>query len=144
MPLKCISMTRSKVTEMRIRIGRILAVAILAEILAVLTLVVIVALFGPSEPTAAQAYAERIGFWVGPIAGFIFTLIGGWWVAKSLANSRLLNGFVLGVIVASIDISILVLSGAEFMPVFVISNIGRIIAGSLGGWLAGRYEQNAT
>ena len=136
-------MTRSKVTEMRIRIGRILAVAILAEILAVLTLVVIVTLFGPSEQAAAQAYAERLGFWVGPIAGFLFTLIGGWWVARSLANSRLLNGFVLGVVVAGIDISILVLSGADFMPVFAISNIGRIIAGSLGGWLAGRYEQNA-
>ena len=127
---------------MRIRIGRILVFAILAEILAVLTLVVIVALFGPSDPAAAQAYAERIGLWVGPIAGFLFTLAGGWWIARRLANSQVLNGFVLGVAVALIDISILLLSGAEFLPIFAISNIGRVIAGALGGWLASQYKQN--
>ena len=129
---------------MHIRPGRILVVAILAETLAVLTLVLAVALFGPSEPSAAQAYAERIGLWVGPIAGFLFTMAGGWWVAKNLANSQVRSGFVLGVVVAIIDISILLLSGAEFLPIFAISNIGRVIAGSLGGWLASRYGHNAT
>ena len=128
---------------MRIRIGRILVFAILAEILAVLTLVLIVALFGPPDPAAAQAYAERTGFWVGPLAGFAFTLMGGWWIARSLTNSQVLNGFALGVVVALIDISILVMSGAEFLPVFVYSNVGRIIAGSLGGWLAGRVNKRA-
>ena len=128
---------------MRIRIGRILGFAILAEVLAVLTLVLIVALFGPSDPAEAQAYAERIGLWVGPIAGFLFTLAGGWWIARSLVNSQVLNGLVLGVVVAIIDISILLLSGAEFLPIFAISNIGRVIAGSLGGLLASRYKQNA-
>ena len=128
---------------MNIKFGRIVVIAILAEILAVLTLVVIVTLFGPSDPAAAQAYAERNGFWVGPIAGFAFTLIGGWWIARSLANSQVLNGFALGIVVAIIDISILVLSGAEFLPILAIANIGRVIAGSLGGWLASRYKQNA-
>ena len=128
---------------MRIRMGRIFVIAILAEILANLALVVIVALFGPADPAAAQAYAESTGFWVGPLAGFAFTLIGGWWIARSLANSQVLNGFALGVAVALIDISILVMSGAEFLPVFVYSNVGRIFAGSLGGWLAGRVTQRA-
>ena len=127
---------------MRIRPGRILIFEILAEILAVLTLVVIVALFGPSEPEAAQDYAERLGILVGPIAGFLFTLAGGWWIARRLAHSQVLNGLVLGMVVAIIDISILVLSGTEFQPVFAISNIGRIIAGTLGGWLASRYGKN--
>ena len=128
---------------MYIRPGRILVVAILAETLAVLTLVLAVALFGPSEPSAAQAYAERIGLWVGPIAGFLMTLAGGWWVAKDLANFQLRNGFVLGLVVAMIDISILLLSGADFQLIFAISNIGRVVAGSLGGWLADQYRKNA-
>jgi len=128
--------------KMRFRIGRIFAVGLLAEFLAVLSLVLIVAAIGPSDPDAAQSYAERIGLWVGPIAGFLFTLIGGWWIAKGLAEFQLINGFVLGVVAATIDITILVLSGAEFMLVFAVSNIGRVIAGSLGGWLAGLRAEN--
>ncbi len=127
---------------MRVRVGRIILIAILAEFLAVLTLIVIVALFGPSEPTAAQAYAERLGYWVGPIAGFSFTLLGGWWIAKGLADSQVLNGFALGVAVAIIDVSIIVLSGADFLPIFVASNAGRVVAGTAGGWIAYRLGRS--
>ena len=126
---------------MRIRIGRILIAALLAEFLAVLVLVLIVAVAGPSEPAAAQAYAARLGYWVGPIAGFLFTMAGGWWVAKNLDEAHVLNGFVLGVAVAAIDVSILVLSGSGFKLIFAISNIGRVIAGTIGGWIAGRYRR---
>ena len=127
---------------MPIRIGRILIGAVLAEFLAVLALVLIVAVFGPSDQAAAEAYAQRLGYWVGPLAGFVFTLIAGWWVAKNLTNYHLANGFVLGVAVAVIDISILVASGSGFQLIFAVSNIGRVIAGSIGGWLAGRSVQD--
>lgn len=123
---------------MNIRVGRIILAAIAAEVLAVLALVLLVMLFGPRESAAAQAYAERLGYWVGPIAGFGSCLAGGWWVARGAASSRVLNGLVLGIVVAAIDVAILVLSGATFQLVFAVSNIGRIIAGSTGGWLADR------
>ena len=103
-----------------------------------LTLVLLVALLGPSDQAAAQAYAERLGYWVGPIAGFVFCLLGGWWVAKGLSGAHVLNGLILGAAVAAIDLAILLVSGAEFHPVFAVSNIGRVVAGSLGGSLAGR------
>ncbi len=120
--------------------GAIAIAAIAAEILAIVALVLIVALVGPAEPEAAQAYAERLGYWVGPIGGFAACVLAGWWVARGLAAAHILNGFILGAAVAAIDGSILVASGAAFEPVFAISNIGRVIAGSIGGWLASRSE----
>lgn len=128
---------------MQLRVGRIVATAVAAEVLAVLSLVLLVGLFGPSDSAAVQAYAERLGYWVGPIAGFGFCLLGGYWVARGLTGSQVLNGFVLGLVVAGIDIAILVASGTAFEPVFAVSNIGRIIAGSLGGWIAHRFQSSS-
>ena len=121
---------------MRIRVGRIIVFALLAEFLAVLALVLIVAVFGPADPDAAAAYAQQLGNWVGPIGGFVFTLLAAWWVARRLTDAQLLHGFLVGVAVAAIDVAILVLSAAEFQWLFVASNVGRIVAGTLGGWLA--------
>lgn len=121
---------------MKIKAGRILLVAIASEVLAVLTLVLIVALFGPSDPAEAPAYARRLGFWVGPIAGFGYTLIGAWWIARKLGELQILHGVLLGVAVAAIDVTLLVLGGGEFLPIFVASNIGRVVAGYIGGWIA--------
>ncbi|NNE08527.1 MAG: hypothetical protein HKN20_08195 [Gemmatimonadetes bacterium] len=123
---------------MRIRIGRIIGGAFLVEVLAILTLTVIVALSGFTDADEAAAYAERIGYLVGPIAGFVFCFVLGWWVARGLASGHLMHGLLLGAGAAAIDIAILVASGAAFEPVFVISNAGRLAAGALGGWLAGR------
>jgi hypothetical protein len=130
---------------MGIRVGRIIIAAISAEILAVLTLVIIVALFGPGEPEAARSFAERSGLWVGPVAGFALTMLGGWWVAKNLLDAHLLNGLVLGITAAAVDIAILVAAGSEFQAVFAFSNIGRVLAGTIGGWIAsvaGRSRQS--
>ncbi len=128
---------------MQNRFIRIAVIAVIAEILAVAALVVVIAIFGPSEQEALQAYAERLGYWIGPIAGFCFTLFGGWWVAKGLSGQHILNGLLLGVTVAAIDITILVANGAEFQTMFAISNIGRVVAGSIGGWLAARSNSDS-
>jgi hypothetical protein len=125
---------------MKIRLVRILIAAIAAEVLGVIALVIVVALFGPSEKTAAEAYAMKLGFWVGPISGFVFCLLGGFWVARGLANAQVLNGFIMGLAGAGIDVAILAVTGTllPFEPIFALSNVGRIIAGTLGGWLAKR------
>jgi hypothetical protein len=61
------------------RIGRVFGAALAIEAMAILLLVVMVAAFGPKDPAAAQAYAERMGQWVGPIggAGLCFWAVGG-------------------------------------------------------------------
>ena len=114
----------------------LLAIAI--EAVAVLILVLIIAVFGPADPDAAQAYAERLGYWVGPIAGFSLCVGGGWLVARALTADHVKHGMLLGAMVAAIDVAILVAGGASFQPIFVVSNLGRVVAGSLGGWVAGR------
>ena len=98
----------------------------------------LVTLFGPSGADAAQAWAERLGYWVGPISGFAHCLLGGLWVARGLHAAHVLNGLILGLVVAGIDVGILVASGAAFKSIFAVSNIGRVIAGTIGGWIARR------
>lgn len=121
---------------MRSQIGRTVIAALVIEALAIALLFVLVALFGPNDGVAAQAYAERLGQWVGPIGGAILCLWGGWWLTSNLSAGHVRNGLVLGAAVAVIDIALLVLSGAAFQVVFVASNAARLIAGALGGWLA--------
>ena len=121
---------------MTLKLGRILIAAIVAEVVAILALVIIVFIFGPSDPAAAQAYAEKMGLWVGPIAGFITCFLGGWWVAKNLVKDHLINGLALGIAVAIIDLALFLLSGESLMLLIIASNIGRIVAGTLGGWIA--------
>ena len=77
---------------MTIRVKRIVFTAVAAEVLAVLMLIILVTLFGPSDADAAQAYAERLGYWVGPISGFALCLLGGLWVARGLHAAHVLNG----------------------------------------------------
>ena len=115
---------------------RMLLLAVAIEAAAVLLLVLLVAALGPADPAAAQALAERLGYWFGPIAGFFLCLGGGWLVARRLTEGHVLRGLVLGAMVASIDIAILVASGATFQPMLVFSNLGRLVAGSLGGFVA--------
>ena len=123
---------------MKVRIARTLVTALVVEILAIATLVVAVALFGPSEAEAAQEWAGQTGRWLGPVAGFIFCVFGGWFVARGAAAEHVVHGLLLGAVVAAIDIGLLLAGGSEFETVFVLSNVGRLIAGALGGWLAGR------
>jgi hypothetical protein len=121
---------------MRATIGRTVIAALFIEALAIALLFVLVALFGPNDRVAAQAYAERLGQWEGPISGAVLCFLGGWWLTRSLSSGHFLNGLILGAVVAVIDIALLVLSGAAFQFVFVVSNGMRLGAAALGGWLA--------
>ena len=123
---------------MKLNIKRILLTAVLIEIVAVLLLVLLVALAGPSDPDGAQAFAQRTGSWFGPIAGFTLCLIGGWYVARRITSVQVLSGIVLGLAVAIIDGGLLVASESEFKMIFVLSNVAKILSGGLGGWFAGR------
>ena len=44
------------------------------------------------------------------------------------------NGLALGVIVAVLDLTLLIVSGAPFSALMVLSAIGRIGGGYVGGW----------
>lgn len=125
---------------MKIQIGKTLVTAFVVEILAIAVLVIAVALFGPGEAEADQAWAAETGRWLGPLAGFLFCVLGGWFVARTATSDRVIHGLALGVTVALIDVALLVAGGSGFEMIFLISNVGRVVAGAFGGWLTARQS----
>lgn len=125
------------------KIGRMILLAVAIEALSIVVLVVLVAIFGPADSAAAQEYAQRLGYWVGPLAGFVLCIGGGWLVARNLTTGHVPRGLLLGAMVAAIDITILIASGSGFQVVFLVSNLGRLVGGSLGGWLALKTTRSA-
>lgn len=129
---------------MQVRWIRILIGAAAAEAAAVLVLVILVAIFGPEDPNGVQAYAERLGRFVGPFAGALFGVIGGYLVARGEKQNCLLQGVLFGLLFAVIDVALLIAGNASFAWLFVISNAGRIIGGSGGGLIAGGTLRSVT
>ncbi len=122
---------------MRRPLGRIIAAVLLAEGGGVCVLVALVAIFGP-HGAGDQAFAERLGAWVGPSTGFLFCLAGGFWVARRAGTQHASNGLLVGLIAAALDLSMGMALGARMGPLLLLSNVGRIVAGLAGGRLAER------
>jgi|SRR5688572_24488067 len=121
---------------MKIRWMRLIAGAIAAEVLAILILILLVAIFGPRDQAQAQAYAQKLGLWVGPLAGLVLSFLGALWVSRELASGRLLHGFLFGLVYALVDVALLVVAQAPFAWLFVASDGGKVLAGLAGGLLA--------
>lgn len=117
---------------------RLIVAAVVVEFAAILALVLLVAVFGPKDSAAAQVFAARLGTWVGPIGGALFTFLAAWWLGRRDAAGGLGQGIALGALVALIDIALLVAGGAAFQWLFVASNAAKLAAGALGGGLAAR------
>ena len=117
---------------------RLVLGAVGVEITSILILVVFVAIFGPREIVAAQAFAEKSGVWVGPIAGALLSLTGAFLIARRLSASRVLHGALFGVCVVFVDVAILLAMRAPFAWILLVSNVAKLIAGYLGGVWAAR------
>lgn len=122
---------------MKLRYGRIITAAIGAEVIGVLSLIILVIIFGPSDKDSTQKFAEALGNWVGPISGFLLCMLGGYWVGYNSANP-ILNGTCMGMAGAILDIVIAMLLGAVFSPLLFFSNAGRIVGGATGGFIASK------
>ena len=122
-----------------IRIGRITLATIVSELTPILLLVVVVLIYETKgvDPQTRQAFAERVGMWLGPIAGAIATFGFGFLAARRTARP-LLHGTLVGVAVALLDAVIIFASGATFIPLFAASWAGKILAGVVAGLLAAR------
>jgi hypothetical protein len=86
--------------------------------------------------TARMFEMQDVALWSGPAAGFVFCLLGGWWVARGAGAAHERNGIALGIAVAAIDLMLLVASGAPFGPLMLSSVAGRVLGGYCGGALA--------
>lgn len=128
MPLPSINWRRSSVA------------VLLGETIPIGALIAIVALVGPRDPEGAQAFAQTAGVWVGPIAGaFVVCALSFW--AGSASSKPVRQGALIGTAVAIIDVALLASTGAPFALLFVVSNVGKILAGTLGGWLSQKRNQ---
>jgi hypothetical protein len=115
---------------------RIVVGSLIAELLPIAALIAVVAAFGPGNAADARLFAERVGRWVGPISGFVATLAVGYWVARRAPQRPRGHGMAIGVGAMILDVSILLASSPPFDWVFVVSNLGRLLAGWLAGSLA--------
>lgn len=115
---------------------------IAAEVTAILILVLIVAIFGPRDQTQAQAYAEKHGQWVGPLAGVVLSFLGALWVSRGLTSGHLLHGTLFGAIYAVIDAALIVAAQAPFAWLFVASDAGKLLAGIAGGLVAAKVTSH--
>jgi hypothetical protein len=124
-----------------LRVTRIVLAAPIAELLAVL------GMLGPSvvqfatldaTVTARMLEMQATALWSAPAAGFLFSLLGGWWVARGAEFTHERNGVVLGAGVAVIDLALLLVSGAPLGALVVSSFVSRIVGGYCGGMIARR------
>jgi hypothetical protein len=107
------------------------------ESVPILALVSAVAIWGPPDAAEAAVFAGRVGVWVGPIAGGLTVLMVTAW-AGTKSSAPVLQGALIGLMLAVLDTAILVATGASFAWVFVASNGGKVAAGAVGGWVAAR------
>src|SRR5262245_27512703 len=122
-----------------IRWGRVIIGGVIAEVVVILILIALVATFGPSEPASAQAFAERLGRWVGPIGGALCSFLAAFYVARPLTSRNKRNGVAVGFFLAVLDVVLLVASNAPFQWLFVGSNLGKILACYIGGVASSRF-----
>lgn len=122
-----------------IRIGRITRATIGGELTPILLLVIVVLAYETTgvDAQTRQAFAERIGRWLGPIAGAIATFGFSLWASRG-TDRPLLHGTIIGIAVAVIDAALTMATGAKFIPLFAASWAGRVIAGVAAGLFAAR------
>jgi hypothetical protein len=88
--------------------------------------------------TARMLEMQATTLWAAPAAGFLFCLLGGWWMARGVEVAHERNGLALGVAVAVVDLALLLVSGAPFGVLVVSSFMSRIAGGYCGGVIARR------
>jgi hypothetical protein len=123
---------------MGVRWGRLLLGTAVAELVPVATLILMVAAMGPRDPEEAEVFTNALGRWIGPLVGAAMAFAAARWVTRPLHRGHAVHGFLLGFLLALLDILNLMTSGAAFAWIFVASNLGKIAAGTLGGMVTAR------
>ncbi len=129
--------------EARFHWVRVVVAVVAAEALPILALVAVVFVYSftrRADSRSPEEFAPVAGMWVGPIGGFLATLLFAWWAGKRSSQRPMVHGTAVGLGTALLDLGIgMLLSRDEPLdPVFFLSNGGRFLAGVLGGWLASR------
>jgi hypothetical protein len=122
-----------------LRLGRLLIATPITELLAIVGMLApAVAQFAllKATVTARMFEMQATALWSGPAAGFLFCVLGGWWVARGAREAHERNGVVVGAAVAVIDLALLIVSGAPFGVLVASSVVARVAGGYCGGRIA--------
>lgn len=92
--------------------------------------------------TALGRRRERLGRWVGPIGGALCSFLAAFCVARPLTSGRKTNVVAVGFFLAVLDVVLLVASQAPFQWLFVVSNLGKVLAGYIGGVTSFRFGKD--
>jgi hypothetical protein len=129
-----------------LRVGRLFVATPITELLAVVGMLVpALAQFAilKATVTARMFEMQATTLWSAPVAGFLFCLLGGWWVARGAGVAHERNGVVLGAAVAVVDLALLIVSGASFGVLMASSVVSRVAGGYCGGLIAKRRAQRS-
>ena len=131
---------------MSLRVGRLFVATPITELLAVVGMLVpALAQFAmlKATVTARMFEMQATALWSAPVAGLLFCLLGGWWVARGASGAHERNG-VARRCVAAIDLALLIVSGAPFGVLMASSVVSRVAGGYCGGMIAKRRASVAT
>jgi hypothetical protein len=124
---------------MSIRMSRLVIATPVVELLAVAGMLVpsLLQLATLKATITARIFEmQATALWSAPLAGFLFCLLGGWWVARGVGVAHQRNGLLLGASVAVIDLVLLIASGAPFGALMALSFVSRVFGGYCGGTIA--------
>jgi hypothetical protein len=114
---------------------RIIVASLVAEVLGIVALLAIFPVVisgGISTLGTVELQLQSHALWVGPLAGSVLCLIGGWWAGRKSRN-RLAHGIRVGVLAAVIELVLLVVAGAPVGQFMLTSIGGRLLGGYAGG-----------
>jgi putative membrane protein (TIGR04086 family) len=112
----------------RIRWGRILLASVAAEVLVILSLLAVSAVF--------KVPSESAGYYVAPPASAVATFLMVFWVARKLESRFVLHGVLVGLVGVVLTGAFVFTAKPEDRWMYVASFVLRIMGGYLGGLVA--------
>ena len=112
----------------RIRWGRVIFAAVAAEVLVILALLAVSAVF--------KVPGEVAGYYVAPPASALATFLMVLWVARKLESRFILHGVLVGLVGVVLTGGFIFGAKPEDRLMYLVSFVLRIVGGYLGGLVA--------
>jgi len=112
----------------RIRWGRVVFAAVAAEVLVILALLAVSAVF--------KVAGEVAGYYVAPPASAIATFLMVLWVARKLESRFVLHGILVGLVGVALTAGFIFTAKPEDRLMYIVSFVLRIVGGYVGGLVA--------
>ena len=127
----------------RIRWGRVVAAAVMSEVLVVAVLILITTahrfLIAPGGTAAEyQAFSDLAGYYVAPAGAGLAVFAGALWVGRKLTSGFISNGTLVGVVAVLLTGGLFFVAKPEDRLMYGVSFVLRIVGGYVGGIAAQR------